>query len=157
MKYALHTWTLSLTQLRRLQFPGFRVADDKQPTEPQNEAARTVLAALALYALALQRKRGYWLRSRCELMPEDEADLRILSGASNYVEIIRSHEDVRKTLLKPAIEEAEELGVCWEETVVRLTPTAELKRLVELSDALGPTADDEADGGQATSDADSEG
>lgn len=154
MDYALHTWTLSLTQLRRLRFPGFKAPNGEPLTEAQNEAARTVLAALALYALALQQERGYWLRSRCELIPEQEAKLTILGAASGDFDIGNPN-GVRKTLLKPAIERAEELGVCWEKTMIRLVPTAELRKLVELSDALGPM-DDEATN-QAASDAGSEG
>ena len=75
MAYALHTWALSLTQLRRLSFPfGKRAiaqvapegergrASDQNVTIPdqRNHAARTVLAAVALYALALQQESGYW-------------------------------------------------------------------------------------------------
>lgn len=97
MAYALHTWTLSLTQLRRLRFPPPKTASnqiagehatqqktrgDGVDTPKQNkgeeagqqkardEAARTVLAALALYAFALLRDRDYLLRSRCELVPK---------------------------------------------------------------------------------------
>jgi CRISPR-associated protein Csb1 len=155
MDYALHTWTLSLTQLRRLRFPRFKAPKGERSTEAQteaqNEAARTVLAALALYALALQRGRGYWLRSRCELIPEQQASLEILGDASRDFDI-GNPDDVRKILLKPAIEWAKELGVCWEKTVIRLTPTAELRKLVELSDALGPMEEDEANN-QAASDA----
>jgi hypothetical protein len=63
-------------------------------------------------------------------------------------------------LLTPAIKQAEELGVCWEKSVIRLTPTEELKKLVELSDALGPSKDSDADADaddQVTLDAGAEG
>lgn len=53
MAYALHTWTLSLTQLRRLRFPDL-VKDNADVSID----ARTALAALALYGLALQHDRG---------------------------------------------------------------------------------------------------
>jgi CRISPR-associated protein Csb1 len=131
MEYALHTWTLSLTQLRRLRFP---VEKSTDKTQDCNAAARTVLAALALYALALQNERGYWLRSRCELIPEGETKLELLGSTSTDFSL-GSAQDVRKNLFEPALEEAEKLGLPWEKKVVRLTPTEELKKLVALSDA----------------------
>jgi CRISPR-associated protein Csb1 len=152
MEYALHTWTLSLTQLRRLRFP---VEGSTDKTQDCNAAARTALAALAVYALALQNERGYWLRSRCELIPEGEIKLELLGNSSTDFSL-GSAQDVRKNLFEPALEEAEKLGLAWEKKVIRLTPTEELKKLVELSDAPrleeddadigGVTADDSAQG-----------
>jgi CRISPR-associated protein Csb1 len=139
MEYALHTWTLSLTQLRRLRFPTPGSTDN---AEKRNAAARTVLATLALYALALQNERGYWLRSRCELIPEGELKLELLGSPSSEFSL-SSAEDVYKKLLKPAIEEAEKLGLTWEKKVVLLTPTEELKKLVDLSDGPGMQDEDE--------------
>lgn len=79
MAYALHTWTLSLTQLRRLRFstpvkleaqatPAGKADDgtaEKPTADHRDEAARTVLAAigktsvldLAVFELALQATR----------------------------------------------------------------------------------------------------
>lgn len=143
MDYALHTWTLSLTQLRRLRFPNFKNANGNESTEAQNEAARTVLAALGLYALALQQERGYWLRSRCELAPEKgNSQLEIVGGDGGAMSL-GSAADISKNLLEKAIKEAEKLGVVWEKKVLHLTPTEALKKLVELSDARRPEGDDD--------------
>src|SRR5215472_7043398 len=63
---AVQTTLLSLPQLRRLRFPD----PETGKCSPERDAAgRTVLAALALYAVALQREDGYFLRSRCHLVP----------------------------------------------------------------------------------------
>jgi CRISPR-associated protein Csb1 len=147
MEYALHTWTLSLTQLRRMRFPararkGESEASPEAQPDRSDHAARTALAALALYALALQNERGYWLRSRCELIPEGELKLELF-GSSSAEFSLGSAKDVREKLLEPAIQEAEKLGLTWEKKVVRLTPTDELKKLVELSDARRPEEEDE--------------
>lgn len=104
MAYALHTWTLSLTQLRRLRFPV-----NGSHEEDRNHAARTVLAALALYALALQHERGYWLRSRCELVPETAATAvfeRIGTDGTTTTFCLPSAQSA-KTLLEKALAEAE--------------------------------------------------
>lgn len=139
--HALHTWTLSLTQLRRLRFSQFKAPNRVASIEAQNAAARTVLAALAIYGLALQKEHGCWLRSRCDLTPEGKTKLEIVGVDSPDVEL--SSAEQAKTLLKAALTDAEGLGVCWEKSVVRLTATEELKKLVERSDALQLTEDNE--------------
>ena len=153
MAYALHTWALSLTQLRRLSFPfGKRAiaqvapegergrASDQNVTIPdqRNHAARTVLAAVALYALALQQESGYWLRSRCELVPEGPLVLEQIGGDGGMFSLGTAAE--ARTLLTEAIREAEssQIDLEWPTRVIVLTPTEKLRRLVEGSDAQGP-------------------
>ena len=155
MAYAFHTWTLSLTQLRRLRFPVDKNAHGKDapadedgsresaPMDERNEAARTVLAALALHALALQQQEGYWLRSRCELVPEGSFALEQVGG-SGGVFSFGSAEETR-TILDQAIHEAEKLGLGWCKHVTVLTPTEKLQHLVQCSDARRPVAEDEAE------------
>lgn len=128
MDHALHTWTLSLTQLRRLRFPVDRRHDEKR-----NHATRTVLAALALYALALQQERGYWLRSRCELIPAEDFTLDIVGGPNGYA--LGTAERVHQELFEPACEAA---TLNWEQRVIRLTPTEQLTELVRRSDQRQP-------------------
>jgi CRISPR-associated protein Csb1 len=140
MAYGMHTWTLSVTQLRRLRFPLTGSQDENRDC-----AARTVLAALALYAFALQiDSRGYWLRSRCHLVPENAIELELICG-SGYIQrfTLGSAEDIRDNLLKPAIQEIEQTvsDLRWERKVIRTTPTPELLELVRRSDQLGPEED----------------
>jgi CRISPR-associated protein Csb1 len=173
MDYALHTWTLSFTQLRRLRFPmpstgsgsGASTAsagagdatklNQTPPTQEQrDEAARTVLAALALYALALQQERGYWLRSRCELVPSEPLVLHVV-GASGGSYSLGRPADVKAKILDPALVQAERLGVRWSKTVTLLEPTEKLKELARRSDARGPESEPEpeeepADAGAAS-------
>jgi CRISPR-associated protein Csb1 len=109
LAYALHTWTLSLTQLRRLRFPV-----NGNHNEARNEAARTVLAALALYAFALLRERGYWLRSRCELIPQTEGEgcpaaLELVKADGHVKQFAIPDANAAKELLKKACEEAGKL------------------------------------------------
>jgi len=139
MDHALHTWTLSLTQLRRLRFPV-----DGSPDEERNNAARTVLAALALYARALQQDRGYWLRSRCELVGDDGYELELIGGVGGTYQLGEA-DRVKTELFDPAYQEA----LDWEQSVIRLTPTDQLAELVRRSDARQPEAGDEAGEGAA--------
>lgn len=138
--HALHTWTLSVTQLRRLRFPV-----DGNHDEGRNVRVRTVLAALGIYALALQRERGYWLRSRCELVPEIGAELSQVptnGGTDSPFDVPNS--EIARQLLDSALIEAgitegtARTGIKWHPRVIRLTPIEQLQRLVDLSDNLSP-------------------
>ncbi len=144
MAYALHTWTLSLTQLRRLRFPAKDASempekDEKKQRSKQterDEAGRMVLAALAIYALALQQKSGYWLRSRCELIPEVGLALEFVGESTTNGQVaLGSADHVRESLLNPAITEAARHDLTWQNTVIRLKPSAQLLELVQRSDA----------------------
>src|SRR6185437_15101763 len=64
-RYAEQTTVVSLGALRKLRFPSV----DSNSVE-RDQAARTVLAALALCAGVLASERGTSLRSRCQLWPE---------------------------------------------------------------------------------------
>jgi CRISPR-associated protein Csb1 len=147
LAYALHTWTLSLNQLRRLRFPS-EGEPNKKPEE-RNCAARTVLAALAIYALALQSERGYWLRSRCELVPcaPKENDLAVfqqIKADGTPVDFPLPTVPQAKQILTDALAEAENgAAITWEKRVIRLTPSEQLKKLVELSDRRQPEEGDE--------------
>lgn len=155
MSYALHTWTLSLTQLRRLRFPPDSRCKDQSVSEGSSaekdlrnattpdphEAARTVLAALALYALALQQEQGYWLRSRCELAPEGPLVLERIGGAGEMFSI-GTAEQTRK-LLDDAVGEAEKAACGWSSGVTVLKPTEKLRELVQRSDDHDPESETE--------------
>lgn len=143
MAYALHTWTLSLTQLRRLRFPGLGNGADV------SNDARTALASLALYGLALQHERGCWLRSRCELIPEEQVVLELVGGEKRGSSSLPSAKDIRERMLQPAVERA-----TWEKKVFRLTPSKQLTELVKRSDAMGVS--DETESVVAVADVDSD-
>ena len=154
MAYALHTWTLSLTQLRRLRFPidhATLTGDSAEPkssaTDERSEVARTVLAALALYALALQQEEGYWLRSRCELVPESSLTLEEVGGAGGMFSLGSARE--MRRILDSAIEESCQLDLGWSGHVTVLTPTEKLQELVRRSDALLPESEEEEESASA--------
>jgi CRISPR-associated protein Csb1 len=156
MAYALHTWTLSLTQLRRLRFPvtANGTASEDSNDADRDQAGRTVLAALALYALALQQERGYWLRSRCELLPTEPIVLEVVGESGGRFSLDRA-EKARK-IFEQALAEAEKLGLKWEKKVIKLEPTEKLKELVKRTDALGPVSEEKGKSGEEPADAGAE-
>lgn len=140
MDRAEHTAVLSLAALRKLHFGG------------NNNAARTVLAALGLLAVLASESRGHDLRSRCLLVPKPGKALALeaVSGdgsiqefAVDLVEMIRIYE-AAVAQLPEALAFKTPPGA----PIAELTPSEKLAYLVTRSRQLagqGAGADDEAD------------
>ncbi len=138
MGYALQTWVLSLNQLRRLRFPANNGGPDEN--NKRDNALRTVLAALGVYTLSLQAEQGYWLRSRCELVPENAMTLDEV-GTDRQFSVPSSA--VARQILAEALSETEKYPQ-WERNIVRLTPMSKLVELVAASDVRRPDQDSDA-------------
>jgi CRISPR-associated protein Csb1 len=126
--YAVQTWVLSLPALRRLMFPV--VGHEKSSTE-LNNAARTVLAALALAGFCHMRDQGYDLRSRCLLIPEGQASFELI-GNDGKIETFDLDAAAADQLYAQAVENAKSLGLPWQEEPIELIPE---NRLIEAAGA----------------------
>ncbi len=139
--YAEHTAVLSLPQLRRLRFP----IGGKLDANIDN-AARTVLASLALVGLTLSLERGCDLRSRCLLFPEGPLSFELLAtpGKPDPVSLSTTQ---AIAIYNQAVETAKKLGLPWETSPITLKPSPDLIELVKKSQDLAATgADGEKDG-----------
>jgi CRISPR-associated protein Csb1 len=125
--YAVHNFVLSFAALRRLRFG----------TPNADLAAQTVLAVLGLLAVTAQDRFGYFLRSRCDLVPEQ--------GSSRQFEVIDSEGrietvdlDATRTsaLAAEAAKAAAAVGLKWAETDLILTPQNKLVQIVLKSREL---------------------
>jgi CRISPR-associated protein Csb1 len=126
--YAEQTTTLSLICLRRLRFPL------NSRTDPEVDvAARTVLAALGLTAATLAFETGTDLRSRCLLWPDGPMVWELLDRPGEDPKQFSLTGDAAVALLNGAVENARRLGLPWPEEPVVLKPSAELVKLVRLS------------------------
>lgn len=134
--HAEHTAVLSLPQLRRLRFPlnGTFDKDLKKQAEIDN-AARTVLASLALVGLTLSLERGSDLRSRCLLFPEGPLSFELLETPGEP-RVISLDSKRSITILKEAVEAATKLGLPWATSPLTLVPSPELIALVKKSQEL---------------------
>lgn len=130
--HALQITVLSLPALRRLRFPD---GDGKQSAE-RNRAARTVLAALSLAAIVEQQQQGYFLRSRCSLVPEEPlGTLEVVTSAGSS-ETVNLDPDAAASLLADATAAAEKAGLTWRTDLPPLTPKPDLVSLVAQSRAI---------------------
>jgi len=125
--YAVQTTVISFPALRRLRF----VVNEKDSQECNN-AARTVLAALALAGIAHLRELGYDLRSRCLLVPEGETPFELVANDGKSEPFTLTPEQSQK-LLADAVTQAKTSGLTWEEKIIKLTPEPRLLELVRKS------------------------
>ncbi len=125
-----HTAVLSLPQLRRLRFPVDGKFDPKR-----DDAARTVLAALALVGLTLAGERGFDLRSRCLLFPADAMNFELLETPGKPT-AISIDSTTAISIFNQAVEAAKKLGLGWNTTPVVLKPSPQLIELVKRSQAI---------------------
>jgi CRISPR-associated protein Csb1 len=137
MDYALQTTVISLPGLRRLRFPGPN-RDTVEQTLERNIAARTVLCALALAAVAYQRETGCDLRSRCLLVPEESSQSveLVQSGADSQAFTLTATQAA--TLFTEAVEVAKTSGLPWPEKEVTLWPMAKFVNLIREARRQGP-------------------
>lgn len=150
--YAVQTTVLSLPALRKLRFvthvDGSLIEPETRPAVER--AARTVLAALALVAVAEQRRRGYDLRSRSLLVPETQAPLafELVPADGGEGVAYRLSPEAARTLLGDALRTAESVGLRWDAEPVVLTPASKLAGLIRESRKRAASGEsDEAEGG----------
>ncbi len=141
LEYAEQVTTLSLICLRRLRFPISK--DDRESDEAFKSrlnqadlAARTVVAALGLCSATLAFESGVGLRSRCLLWPQGPMEWELLDRPGNVPQRFSLTGKEAVSLLKEAIAAATSLKVPWPTVPVTLQPSAELLKLVRLSQQL---------------------
>ncbi len=103
-------------------------------TEAEN-ALRTALAALAIAGVVEQRERGYDLRSRSFLIPEDGRPLRfeLVPPDGGEGERYAVSTDAAAKLVAGAAAAAAACGFAWEREPMRLVPAPKLSDLIRES------------------------
>ncbi len=132
--YIEHRAVITLAGLRRLRFGN----------GDRNAAARALLAALGLLALAEQDANGYALRSRCDLVCEGSAPLELVR-ADGSTETVEQDRAKALSLYEEAYARAESVGFRFES--LTLKPQDKLIEIVRRSRDLalkgaGGDADD---------------
>jgi CRISPR-associated protein Csb1 len=128
IEYAEQTTTLSLICLRRLRFPV-----NGRSSPDADLAARTVLAALGLTAATLAFEAGTDLRSRCLLWPDGPMVWDLLDRPGSEPLQFALSSEAALDVLRQAVARAKRSGLPWPEDPVVLKPSAELVKLVRLS------------------------
>ncbi len=132
--YAEHRTVITFAGLRRLRFG----------SPERNDAGRALLAALGLVAALEQDRRGYALRSRCDLVCEGRSDFEVVhaDGATEPVtlDLAGAHD-----LYREAFAGGEAAGFSFRS--LTLTPQEKLVAIVRQSRALA-LAGRGSDGGE---------
>ncbi len=141
ISHAEHTAVLSFPQLRRLRFPldGSLDSNPGRQSEIDN-AARTVIAALALVGLTLALEHGCDLRSRCLLFPEGPLEFELLDTPGKPTPITLDAA-AAIAIYDEAVKAATKLGLPWEVKPTMLVPSPELIDLVKKSQDLAAAVD----------------
>jgi CRISPR-associated protein Csb1 len=134
--HAEHTTTLSLIALRRLRFP----IDGNVSGPATDDAARTVLAALALAAATMAAEKGLDLRSRCLLWPDGPAEWELLDRPGEATMKYSLDSAGVVAVLSAAVAAAEGAGIKWHADPVKLKPSDQLIALVRKSQELAAEA-----------------
>ena len=125
--HGLHTAVLSVPAVRRLRFGPW--TDDKE------NAARSVLLALGVLAMAAQHRAGYDFRSRCSLVAEGPHELELVLGDGSTRGIAMDVDAALSTYAE-AVAQASQAGVSFELEEVLLSPMPKLVQLIEASRAV---------------------
>jgi CRISPR-associated protein Csb1 len=133
---AIQTTVLSFPQLRRFHFP---MPKTGKPLPERDVAGRAVLAALALYAVALQRDAGYFLRSRCHLIPLEPSTYQFIGPTAQEVEELAVTVETAREAFGQVVDRAKKLELGWEQTLIELEPSPKLVELVRKSDEKSRT------------------
>jgi CRISPR-associated protein Csb1 len=128
---AVQTTVLSLPQLRRLRFPD---PETGKVSPERDEAGRAALAALALYAVALQREDGYFLRSRCHLVPLEPPRCELVGVTLQDIETFSLTAASARKVFEDACQCARKFGLSWKAGLIELQPSDKLVELVRRSD-----------------------
>lgn len=138
LRLARQIAVLSLPALRRLRFP-VDAQGARQDSEAVDVAAQTVLAALAMAAVAWQWRTGFDLRSRCLLVPQH--DLRIELVGPTRTETFGLDPDAAAALVKAAVANVMAAGLTWRTDPSTLRPNEELVKAVKRSRELAAVAE----------------
>ena len=139
---AVQTTVLSLPTLRRLRFP----INGGSPDPQADLAARTTLAALALFASALVREQGADLRSRCLLFPVAPVVWEFLDQPGEAARQFELSGEGAREVYRQAVQEAKQAGLPWLDQEMVLKPSPQLLALVRHSQLLA--AEVTTDGGE---------
>ena len=129
---AVQTTVLSLPALRRLRFP----LNGTGPEPQVDLAARTALAAQALFAATLVREQGADLRSRCLLYATAPVVWKLLDRPGDEPRQFDVSSGQAREVYQQAVQEARDAGLPWLEQEMVLKPSRQLLALVRQSQLL---------------------
>jgi CRISPR-associated protein Csb1 len=134
---AVQTTVLSLAALRRLRFP---IDGESKSDQNRDDAARTVLATLALCAAALAQESGCDLRSRCQLHPAENVFWQLLDKPGENPVEFTLQADTAIDMYREAVAAAKKAKLPWLDEEIVLQPSPQLVELVRRSQALAAGA-----------------
>ncbi len=134
---AIQTTVISLAALRKLHFPtdASGAALTGSARIRVEIAARTAIAALGVAAIAHQRDFECDLRSRCLLVPTQEAHMELVPRDDSTPPVFTIDRKAANKVLEEAARECTKAGLAWPVDEIRLVPAPKLCELIKRSRA----------------------
>ena len=127
MDYAELSAVISVSGLRRLAFPVDGTSDQQR-----SRCGRAALAALGLVAVAKQYEMGYSLRSRCDLVPQENLRFEFIKRNGDAEKVDVSIDETVEAFAN-LHERAVEHGLDWKFETLNLEPTETLVEQIRRS------------------------
>lgn len=126
---AVQTSVVSCSAVRRLKFE----KEDGSYDDRVNHAGRTATVALGLYGLLAQMDEGYYLRSRCDLIPVKDSKIEMIGRTLDETQEYPISSEEMLSALNMALQEAESCGLKWREEPLVTYGDERLVAMIERS------------------------
>jgi len=142
MKYALYSAWHSGGLLRRMKFP----RDDGKRLPEREHAARLLLLTLGLLAQTLRFDEGFYLRSGCDLILEEEPVFTLYGTSMKSAQRKVVSTPIVLPLFEEALAHAKNQGFEWEDRVIEAVPKKGMrKRLEDMLTGCNPAKKPDAE------------
>lgn len=126
---AIQTSVISCAAVRKLRFEMEGVSF----SDARDHAGQVATVSLGLYGLITQMDKGYFLRSRCDLIPVNKIQLEVIGRTMEETETYDFEPDDMLNALKESLASAQEHGLKWREEPLIVKGGDRLTRMVERS------------------------
>jgi len=131
MQYAEQRTAISLAGVRRLRFPNPDGSRDN--LFERNLAGRTAVVALALLGSTLAASKGFDLRSRCALFPDQMLKWEVLTKPGEEPQSFELSDEEAIQIFQEALKAIEQHGLEWNTEEIVLSPSPQLAGLIAAS------------------------
>lgn len=126
---AVQTSVVSCAAVRRLRFE----TEDGSYSEARDHAGQASTVSLGLYGLISQMDKGYFLRSRCDLIPVNKIQMEVIGRTLEEIETYELRAGDMLEALNDSLKEAQKHGLKWREEPLIVKGGERLIKMVERS------------------------
>jgi CRISPR-associated protein Csb1 len=126
---AVQTSVVSCAAVRRLRFE----TEKGSYSNDRDQAGQAATVLLGLYGLISQMDKGYFLRSRCDLIPVNKIQMEVIGRTLQEIETYELEADDMLTALNQSLGEAQKHNLKWRDDKLIVKGGERLIKMVERS------------------------